>query len=89
MSENEQKPQPPPPADNNSNNPLKKFKKPLPNKPFKPKFNFYWVWGIILLGLIMTEVIGNMNVNIQDISFPKFVEKILAPRLCIQNCNCK
>ncbi|HTB31249.1 MAG TPA: ATP-dependent zinc metalloprotease FtsH [Bacteroidia bacterium] len=79
MSENEEKPQPPP-ADN-SNNPLKKIKKPLPNKPFKPKFNFYWVWGIILLGLIMTEVIGNMNMNVQEISFPSFVEKALAPRL--------
>ena len=78
MSETEQKPQPPP-ADN-SNNPLKKFKKPLPNKPFKPKFNFYWVWGIIVLGLIMTEVFNTMNVNIQEISFPSFVEKALAPK---------
>jgi AFG3 family protein len=76
MSENEQKPQPP--ADN-SNSPLKKLKKPLPNKPFRPKFNIYWVWGIILLGLLMTEVIGNMNVNVQDLSFPSFVEKIMTP----------
>jgi ATP-dependent metalloprotease FtsH len=78
MSENEQKPQPP--ADN-SINPLKKIKKPLPNKPFRPKFNFYWVWGIILLGLIMTEVIGNMNINVQEMSYQSFVEKVLAPRL--------
>ncbi len=75
MSENEQKPQPPP-ADNN-NNPLKKFKNPLPGKPFKPKFNFYWVWGIILLGLVMMEVIGNMNTTVKQTSFTDFQNNIL------------
>ncbi len=77
MSENEQKPQQP--ADN-SNNPLKKIKNPLPNKPFKPKFNFYWVWGIIVLALIITEVFNTVNTNTQEISFPSFVEKALSPR---------
>jgi cell division protease FtsH len=75
MSENEQKPQPP--ADN-SNNPLKKLKKPLPNKPFKPKFNFYWVYGIILLAFVIAEVVGNMNVTTQEMNFPSFVEKVLS-----------
>ncbi len=66
MSENEQKSQPP--ADNNNNPLKKKLKKPLPNKPFKPKFNFYWVYGIILAwGLIIAEVIGNMNVTTREI----------------------
>lgn len=74
MSENEQKPQQPA---ENSNNPLKKLKKPLPGKPFKPKFNFYWVWGIILLGLIMTEVIGNMNTSVKQISFSEFSNGVL------------
>ena len=77
MSETEQKPQQP--ADN-SNNPLKKIKNPLPNKPFKPKFNFYWVWGIIVLALIVTEVFNTVNTNTQEISFPAFVEKALAPK---------
>ncbi len=74
MSENEQEPQQP--ADN-SNNPLKKLKKPLPNKPFKPKFNFYWIWGIILLGLIMMEVISNVNVSVKQISINYFEDNIL------------
>src|ERR1700679_1927884 len=76
MSETEQKPQQP--ADNN--NPLKKIKNPLPNKPFKPKFNFYWVWGIIVLALIVTEVFNTVNTNSQEINFPSFVEKLLAPK---------
>jgi len=75
MSENEQKPQPP--ADN-SNNPLKKLKKPLPNKPFKPKFNFYWVYGIILLGFVVAEVVGNnMGSTVKQISFQDFTTQIL------------
>ena len=79
MSENEQKPQPPPtppPADN-SNNPLKKLKKPLPGKPFKPKFNFYWVWGIILVALILVQVLGNFNGTTKPITFDEFSRKIL------------
>ncbi len=76
MSDTEQKPQQP--ADNN-NNPLKKLKKPLPNKPFKPKFNFYWVYGIILAGFIIIEVIGNTNISAQEETFPWFVDNVLNP----------
>lgn len=77
MSETEQKPQQQQPADNN--NPLKKFKKPLPNKPFKPKFNFYWVYGIILAGFIIAEVVTNTNISAQEETFPWFVENVLNP----------
>lgn len=77
MSQTEQKPQQPQPADNN--NSPKKPRKPLPNRPFKPKFNFYWVYGIILAGFIIAGVIGNINISTQEETFPWFVDNVLTP----------
>jgi len=76
MNENEQKNQP---QADNKNNPMKKIKKPLPNKPFKPKFNFYWVYGIILVGFIVAEVVGNMNITTHDTDYASFKDQMLMP----------
>lgn len=76
MNNSEQKPQQP--ADKN-NNPMKKLKKPLPNKPFKPKFNFYWVYGIILVGFLVAEVFSGINIGAQEKSFSWFKDNLLTP----------
>jgi AFG3 family protein len=62
-----------------NNNPGGKPKLPLPKKPFRPKFTIYWVWGIILVVLIIIEALGSVNWTEQEISFPYFVENILTP----------
>ena len=62
-----------------NNNPGGKPKLPLPKKPFRPKFTIYWVWGIILVVLIIIEALGSVNWTEKEISFPYFVEKILTP----------
>jgi cell division protease FtsH len=61
----------------NSNTPGKP-KLPLPKKPFKPRFTVYWVWGIIIVGLILIEVLGNINWSEKEINFPYFKDNLLA-----------
>jgi AFG3 family protein len=61
----------------NSNIPGKP-KGPLPKKPFRPKFTVYWVWGIIVVGLILIEVLGNINWSEKEINFQYFKENLLA-----------
>jgi AFG3 family protein len=56
-----------------------KPKMPLPKKPFKPRFTIYWVWGIILVVLILIEALGNVNWSEKEIKFPDFVQNVLAP----------
>lgn len=56
-----------------------KPKLPLPKKPFKPRFTIYWVWGIILVVLILIEALGNVNWSEKEIKFPDFVQNVLAP----------
>ncbi|HXB12158.1 MAG TPA: ATP-dependent zinc metalloprotease FtsH, partial [Bacteroidia bacterium] len=67
------------PEQQGNNNPGGKPKLPLPKKPFRPKFTIYWVWGIILVVLIIIEALGSVNWTEQEISFPYFVENVLTP----------
>ncbi|HTB06614.1 MAG TPA: ATP-dependent zinc metalloprotease FtsH [Bacteroidia bacterium] len=56
-----------------------KPKLPLPKKPFKPRFTIYWVWGIILVVLILIEALGNVNWSEKEMKFQDFVPTVLAP----------
>src|SRR5581483_3183498 len=75
MSETEKTPE----RQTGSGNSPDKPKGPLPKKPFRPRFTVYWVWGIIVVGLILIEVIGNINWSEKEIAFPYFKENLLAP----------
>lgn len=64
-----------------NNNQQGKPKIPLPpsKKPFKPKFTVYWVWGIILVAILLMELVGNVNWSEKDITFQYFRDSLLAP----------
>ena len=59
-------------------NPLSgaKFTKGDKNSPLKPKFNFYWVYGVIALVFIGLSIWGD-NPTTRDISYGKFKETML------------
>ncbi|MGP8215043.1 MAG: ATP-dependent zinc metalloprotease FtsH [Bacteroidia bacterium] len=80
MSDNEQKPNQVP--DNSNSNPGQqqgpgKPKLPLPKKPFKPRYSIYWVWGFIVVALIIIEVTSTMNFSVQEINFQYFQDSLL------------
>ena len=78
MSENEQTPNQVP--NNNSNQGPQgpgKPKLPLPKKPFKPRFTIYWVWGFILVALIIIEAVSNMNFSVKEVNFQYFQDSLL------------
>src|SRR6185312_10247788 len=53
----------------------------LPKKPFKPRFTIYWVWGIILVTLILIEAISTMNFSTKEVSQRFFQDSLLARNL--------
>ncbi len=55
------------------NNKLKKSKLPLPKGP---KFNFYWVYGLIALGLIALQFFGSDNSS-KETTWEKFNQEML------------
>src|ERR1700726_985207 len=79
MSDNE-KETPNQAPDNSNSNPGQgpgKSKMPLPKKPFKPRFTIYWVWGIILVVLIVLSTVNSMNFSTQEITFSYFQDNLL------------
>lgn len=72
MSDNEQTPN-----NNSGQQGPGKPKLPLPKKPFKPRFTIYWVWGFILVALIIIEAISNINFSVQEINFQTFQDSLL------------
>lgn len=81
MSENQDTPQQPADNKNSNSGPQGpgKPKLPLPKKPFKPRFTIYWVWGIILIALILIEALSTMNFSEQQINFQYFQDSLLKP----------
>src|ERR1700726_606392 len=79
MSDNE-KETPNQAPDNSNSNPGQgpgKSKMPLPKKPFKPRFTIYWVWGIILVVLIVLSTVNSMNFSTQEVNFQYFQDSLL------------
>ncbi len=78
MSDNEKTPES---SGNNNPNPGQqgpgKPKLPLPKKPFKPRFTIYWVWGFILVALIIIEAVSSMSFSTKEISFQEFQDSLL------------
>ncbi len=54
-------------------------KLPLSKKPQRPRFNIYWVWGIIVAVILVIAEIGSMNFSEEEITFPNFVTTLLVP----------
>lgn len=56
--------------------------KRVPNIPKKPqkgsKFNIFWVYAIIIIGLIMVQVLFNSN-DVKTIDYKKFEQTMLLP----------
>src|ERR1700739_107916 len=79
MSDNEQKPNQVPDNNNSTQGPQGpgKPKMPLPKKPFKPRFTIYWVWGFILVALIVIEAVSSMNFSVQEVNFQYFQDSLL------------
>ena len=79
MSDNEQKPNQVPDNNNSNQGPQGpgKPKMPLPKKPFKPRFTIYWVWGFILVALIVIEAVSSMNFSVQEVNFQYFQDSLL------------
>jgi cell division protease FtsH len=63
----------------NNNNQGNRPKLPLPKKPFKPRFTIYWIWGIILVVLLLMGGLGSVNWTEQEVTFPYFVDSLLTP----------
>ncbi len=58
---------------NNNNNNNSGGKKPgTPNR----KFNFYWIYAIIVLIFIAIQVVGSFETNAKDIDFNKFTQML-------------
>jgi cell division protease FtsH len=52
---------------------------PQPKKPQRPRFNIYWVWGIIVAVILAIAEIGSINFSEEEITFPNFVTTLLIP----------
>ena len=81
MSDNQNIPEQQPQQNSNSNQGPQggpgKPKLPLPKKPFKPRYSIYWVWGIILVALIVIEALSTMNFSTREINFQYFQDSLL------------
>ena len=76
MSETEKSSQNQPTGNSNSDKPGGGLMPP--KKPFKPRFTVYWVWGIIVAGLILVELLGSVNWSEKNITFQEFRDSLLA-----------
>jgi len=63
------------PQDNNSSPKNNK----LPKKPNMPKspFNFYWIYGIIAVGLIAMQMMNSMGSSLKEKTTTEFIETML------------
>ena len=63
------------PQDNNSSPKNNKFPK-KPNMPKSP-FNFYWIYGIIAVGLIAMQMMNSMGSSLKEKTTTEFIETML------------
>ena len=68
MSEQETQPE-------NNNSPKNKFPK-KPNIPKSP-FSFYWIYGIIVVGLIAMQMMNSMGAGLKEKTTTEFIETML------------
>lgn len=75
MSDTEKKSEQQPTSNNNSPG---RPKLPSPKKPFRPRFTIYWVWGVIIVGIIMIQVLGSINWTEKEVNYNYFKDSLLA-----------